>query len=353
MNKEELIEYLDLGWSIQQIANKYNQPRHYINKWVKLFGLIPKYSPKGKSPKNLLEQYNWNEIQLFYNNNKTWRDVAEKFNLNMRLLSIAKKKGLFISRKISEATALSRKLHPIKLSEETKRKISESRKKFLKEHPDKVPYLLNHYSKGDSYPEQFFDKYLINYIKKYHFETYQLDFAHIEKKIDLEIDGDQHFLDKRIIEHDKRRNLFLIELGWTVIRLRWSKFQTKTIEEKIILLEKLNNFDFASDDCILVINSNPSQEKIDAFFAKKERIYKKSFCECGCSKSLKAVRCDKCNRKIYTKRPEWNVFEPLKDFRNADIARYFNVSWNIVKKWRKYYEKIGHVGGSRNLTKEA
>ena len=39
-----------------------------------------------------------------------------------------------------------------KHTEETKRKISEIRKKYLFENPDKVPYLLNHYSKGESYP---------------------------------------------------------------------------------------------------------------------------------------------------------------------------------------------------------
>jgi len=40
--------------------------------------------------------------------------------------------------------------------EDEKRKISESRKKYLKEHPDKVPYLLNHHRKGPSYPERYF-----------------------------------------------------------------------------------------------------------------------------------------------------------------------------------------------------
>lgn len=45
-----------------------------------------------------------------------------------------------------------------KHSEETKRKISEIRKKFLLEHPDKVPYKLNHSSK-QSYPEKFFENF--------------------------------------------------------------------------------------------------------------------------------------------------------------------------------------------------
>ena len=41
------------------------------------------------------------------------------------------------------------------LSEERKNKTSTSMKKFFKEHPDRVPYVLNHSSK-ESYPEKYF-----------------------------------------------------------------------------------------------------------------------------------------------------------------------------------------------------
>ena len=40
-------------------------------------------------------------------------------------------------------------------NEEDKKRISEQRKKYLSEHPDKVPYLLNH-SSNISYPERYF-----------------------------------------------------------------------------------------------------------------------------------------------------------------------------------------------------
>jgi len=44
-----------------------------------------------------------------------------------------------------------------KLSDETKQKISKSRKEYLLNNPDKVPYLLNH-SRNESYPEKYFWK---------------------------------------------------------------------------------------------------------------------------------------------------------------------------------------------------
>lgn len=115
-------------------------------------------------------------------------------------------------------------------TEEEKKHLSEKRKQFLKEHPEKVPYVLNHHSKGDSYPEKYFkevfDNEKINYEQNYKQSGYFLDFAWPEKKLYLEIDGEQHYVDKRIIEHDKVRTETLSNEGWVcVVRIRWSEYQ--------------------------------------------------------------------------------------------------------------------------------
>jgi len=124
------------------------------------------------------------------------------------------------------------------MSEEGKRNISIARRKFLEANPDMVPYKLNHYSKGDSYPEKYFSECLkdSSYIKKYQIGLYELDFADLENKIDLEIDGCQHRLDPRIVEHDKKRNENLIAMGWKIIRINWSNFKKydQATKEKII-----------------------------------------------------------------------------------------------------------------------
>lgn len=122
-------------------------------------------------------------------------------------------------------------------SDEHKKKISEGRKKYLNKHPDKVPYLINHHSKGDSYPEKYFkevfDNEHIEYKQNYYQCGYFLDFAWPEKKIYLEVDGEQHYLDKRIVEHDKVRTQKLLENGWTCIeRVRWSEFKHLSNEKK-------------------------------------------------------------------------------------------------------------------------
>ena len=123
-----------------------------------------------------------------------------------------------------------------KHSEETKKRISEIRIKYLKEHPEKVPYLLNHYSKGDSYPEKYFEELFLKenipLKKKKQIGIYQLDFYNEELMLYVEIDGDQHYLDKRIVDSDIRRSKFLKDLGWKEFRIKWSHYQTLSYEDK-------------------------------------------------------------------------------------------------------------------------
>lgn len=119
-------------------------------------------------------------------------------------------------------------------SEETKKILSERRKEYLKLNPDKVPYLLNHSSKT-SYPELYFINcfnHLSNVVAQYHISTYHVDFANVTDKLYLEIDGDQHYLDQKMVLHDQKRTKTLNELGWSGIRIRWSEFQKRSDEDK-------------------------------------------------------------------------------------------------------------------------
>lgn len=130
-----------------------------------------------------------------------------------------------------------------KHSEETKKKISESRKNFLLNHPEKVPYKLNHSSK-QSYPEKFFEKFLIDHNIKYEKEKYAcgywMDFCFNEKYY-IEIDGEQHYLPKSI-EHDKIRTEKLAENGYILLqRVRWKFFKKLDKISKEEYLKKLEN----------------------------------------------------------------------------------------------------------------
>jgi very-short-patch-repair endonuclease len=118
-----------------------------------------------------------------------------------------------------------------------------------------APYKLNHYSKGPSYPERYwkdiFDEAGIDYVEQHQIHTYQLDFALVEEKIDIEIDGDQHYLDQRIVESDKRRNEYLENLGWKIIRVRWSQYKK--------LIDKQDRIDYVSN----IINEIRTGTQVD------------------------------------------------------------------------------------------
>jgi very-short-patch-repair endonuclease len=131
-----------------------------------------------------------------------------------------------------------------KHAEETKQKISKSRKQYLLKHPDQIPYLLNH-SSQESYPEMYFTELFkgetINLHKEYYCLGYFLDFCDPIKKIDIEIDGEQHYVDSRIVEHDKIRNAVLEKAGWTVFRVRWAEYKTMTDEQKHNIITQIKS----------------------------------------------------------------------------------------------------------------
>lgn len=131
-----------------------------------------------------------------------------------------------------------------KHTEESKKKISEARKKYLNEHPDKVPFKLNHSSK-ESYPEKYFREWLqkegIFSEREYQVNRYTLDFAWPEKGFYLEIDGSQHALDW-MKEHDIERTNFLTEKGWVCIaRIFWPHFCSFNNDERVLFLKNLKN----------------------------------------------------------------------------------------------------------------
>jgi very-short-patch-repair endonuclease len=188
-----------------------------------------------------MSKYDYEEIQKFLDQNNTWRQTVERFGISMNALNQARRRGELRTRTNSEAQKFSRKIKPILHTEATKKKISKIRKEYLAANPDKVPYLLNHSSRC-SYPEQYFievfKQYNLNVKKSYRVGTYELDFALIDIKVDIEIDGEQHYVDKRIVEHDKKRTKFLTDLGWKTKRIRWSEYQRLNFEEKKKFIEE-------------------------------------------------------------------------------------------------------------------
>lgn len=146
---------------------------------------------------------------------------------------------------------VSNSLRGKKLSFEHRRKISESRKRFLLENPEMVPYKLNHKHK-ETYPEKYFKSVLTGFVCQYRPEgtAYEIDFANPSRKIAIEIDGEQHYVDPRIVEHDKVRTNILLSMGWSFVRIRWSDFQSRSFEEKQEIVKNIMSYSMGDFELI-------------------------------------------------------------------------------------------------------
>lgn len=86
---------------------------------------------------------------------------------------------------------------------------------------------MNCHSSKKSYPEEFFTKVIENefldknYEYNYLFFQYRLDFAWVNKKKCIEIDGAQHQRSSAQRESDIRKDAKLRDNGWSVLRIPW------------------------------------------------------------------------------------------------------------------------------------
>lgn len=119
------------------------------------------------------------------------------------------------------------------LLQEHKEKISKGMKQA---HKEKRAWNIgqSRWNNKQSYPEIFFTEVIENefkdknYKSEYNVGIYSLDFAWVEKKKVIEIDGEQHQRFEEYIKRDKRKDLFLIENGWQILRINWKDMYNDT-----------------------------------------------------------------------------------------------------------------------------
>ncbi len=114
-----------------------------------------------------------------------------------------------------------------KHTEEEKKKISESMKKA---HKEGRAYIWKHRVTEPSYPEKFLMEVLKNelnmengkdYLREMPFNGFFLDFCWPEKKVVIEMDGEQHQRFQEQIERDKRKDDLLEKAGYRELRIPW------------------------------------------------------------------------------------------------------------------------------------
>lgn len=114
-----------------------------------------------------------------------------------------------------------------KHTEEQKRKISESMKKA---HKEGRAHVWTHRVTEPTRPEQFLIDVLKNelnmecgkdYIRELPYNGFFLDFCWVDRKIVIEMNGEQHQTLQEQIERDKRKDALLKADGYTELRIPW------------------------------------------------------------------------------------------------------------------------------------
>lgn len=232
------------------------------------------------------------------------------------------------TRSASEANRISHMLYPEKFkhSEETKQKIRNSRIQYLKTHRDCTAWRRANLS----YPEaQFIEylksrkldqKYLIE--REHSFYPYYIDFAFIDIKLAVEIDGSQHLLPERK-EKDQEKDKLLQENGWKVIRISENVVKT---DWKLIDQELKN-----------IINSDITFKKIGIIKSPKTH-QKKPRNAFGLTEKQQLLH--QRQRKVIN-RPSLQELENLLLTNSyVKVGKMFGVSGNCIRKWIKYYKRF-------------
>lgn len=270
----------------------------------------------------------------YFNNEMSIKQICNKYHFSVcKFYTYISKNE---TRSLSKSIKNYRKKNKISLSDETKNKISKALIKAHKEGRHPGWKHINSDKSRRSTPEKIFFKFLNenNFFKKYNISEklqvgkYFLDFAIIDKKIDVELDGDQHYR-KESIEHDKKRDQFLNDNGWVIYRMSWYKLRNNIKNELKIFCDFLE--------------SNNIKNR---FYDRNEvliKIKKEYKCECGIKINRKSNHCKKCaylkQRKIKNRPPYEQLLKEIKKLNYCGVGRKYGVSDNAIRKWKKYYEK--------------
>ncbi|GJQ43687.1 MAG: hypothetical protein JETCAE03_31850 [Ignavibacteriaceae bacterium] len=176
----------------------------------------------------------------------------------------------------------------MKHTEETKEKLRKKRFEYLKNRNGDSAFERRNAGKMSYLEQWFFDNVIIKYnllekydiVNEYPFYPYFIDFAFLNIKLAVELDGASHFKngDKRL-EHDLKKDRHLIENGWKLYRISYKENNEETIFDFIKKINNLKIFEnkrldktlFKGSLKKLKIHRNQNQ-----FFLEKKENYDKS-----------------------------------------------------------------------------
>ncbi len=178
-----------------------------------------------------------------------------------------------------------------------------------------------------SYPEKLFlEKVIKEELDKKHlivremsFHPYFIDFAFVNEKVAVEIDGSQHLREDKLKSDIKKNNLLQYN-NWKVFRV--------TAKEVIFDIDKVFS------NLLIFIDSNKKYESYGLYHKE----YIKNYCICGKEILKESNFCYSCFG-IHRRRVERPDYKTLVEEVEKDGYRYtgrkYGVSDNSIRKWLK------------------
>jgi hypothetical protein len=152
-------------------------------------------------------------------------------------------------------------------------------------------------------------------------KNYSIDIVIFEKRIGIEVNGNQHYnSDKTLKKYYQNRKNEIENKGWNLIDVHY----TNVYNEKFI------------DDIITYIENKESGINLDFnFLIKEEKVYKCSYCyEHIKTNSKSCVKCCKLQQRKVKDRPNLKkLLEDVKEFGYCGTGRKYGVSDVCIRKW--------------------
>lgn len=194
-----------------------------------------------------MKEFNCNKCQKTFFNRFSYsahRSHCGKNRNNYIFSDIDREKGKKVYRK-NRAAGI--KINGHKHTEESKEKIRKKRFEYLKLKTGATAWERRSQGKMSVLEEWFYDNLIIKHnlcikydiVNEYPEYPYFIDFAFLNIKLAVELDGSCHFINNKRIAHDYKKNILLNSLGWKVYRISGKP----TLETETDFLNYLENFE--------------------------------------------------------------------------------------------------------------
>lgn len=267
------------------------------------------------------KEYDWVLMQELHDKGFNNKQIASKMNVHYNVVRRAFAVGL-VEKRVE---------YKPKHTDETKKLISQKRKRYLRENKDSHPWKKD--TKFKSVPCQLLKKELtkhgIVYVEEYEpleDRYYSIDIAFPHIKLGIEINGNQHYKkDGSLKQYYQERHNNIEDSGWELKEYHYTSVYNSVWMDSLINSLKRNK---------------PLAESDKVHFEKKEK--KRYFCKCGNETKTNSDQCVRCshikNRKV--ERPSYDQLKKeIEETSYVAVGKKYGVSDNAVRKWVKNYEK--------------